>query len=104
MSIRPFQFRASDEALADLKRRITATKWPNKEPIGDATQGVQLATMQKLAHYWATDYPGHGREPEIVLVLVQKREARPAFSWATAAVRECVCGHPCRVPSDTGDA
>jgi pimeloyl-ACP methyl ester carboxylesterase len=56
MAIRPFQFGASDEALADLKRRITTTKWPSKEPIGDATQGVQLATMQKLANYWATDY------------------------------------------------
>jgi pimeloyl-ACP methyl ester carboxylesterase len=55
-SIRPFKFRASDEALADLKRRITATKWPSKEPVRDATQGVQLATMQQLATYWATDY------------------------------------------------
>jgi pimeloyl-ACP methyl ester carboxylesterase len=55
-SIRPFKFRATDDALADLKRRITSTKWPSKEPVGDATQGVQLATMQKLANYWATDY------------------------------------------------
>ncbi len=55
-SIRPFKFRASDDALADLKRRITATKWPSKEPVGDTTQGVQLATMQKLANYWATDH------------------------------------------------
>ena len=53
-TIRPFKFRASDDALADLKRRITATKWPSKELV--ATQGVQLATMQKLATYWAADH------------------------------------------------
>ena len=55
-AIRPFQFHATDEALADLRRRITATKWPSRETVPDATQGVQLATMQKLARYWATDY------------------------------------------------
>ncbi|WP_405052090.1 epoxide hydrolase family protein [Sinorhizobium sp. 8-89] len=55
-SIRPFQFRASDEALADLRRRIAATKWPGRQLVWDATQGVQLDTMEKLAKYWATDY------------------------------------------------
>jgi pimeloyl-ACP methyl ester carboxylesterase len=55
-SIRPFQFHASDEALADLRRRIAATRWPSRELVNDATQGVQLATMQKLAQYWSTDY------------------------------------------------
>lgn len=55
-TIRPFQFHASDEALADLRHRIGATKWPSRELVNDATQGVQLATMQKLAQYWATDY------------------------------------------------
>ena len=56
ISIRPFKFHATDEALADLKRRIVATQWPGKELVTDATQGVQLATMQKLARYWETDY------------------------------------------------
>ena len=55
-AIRPFQFHASDEALADLRRRIAATQWPDKETVADATQGVQLATMQKLARYWLTGY------------------------------------------------
>ena len=55
-SIRPFQIHMSDEALADLRRRIAATKWPEQETVTDASQGVQLATMQKLAHYWQTDY------------------------------------------------
>ncbi len=55
-SIRPFHFRASDEALADLRRRISATKWPSQELVGDDTQGGQLETMRKLAQYWSTDY------------------------------------------------
>src|SRR2546423_10349120 len=55
-SIRPFHFTASEEALSDLRRRIAATRWPEKETVSDASQGVQLATMQKLAQYWATDY------------------------------------------------
>ena len=55
-SIRPFSFQASDDDLADLKRRIKATRWPERELVNDGTQGVQLALMQKLAEYWATDY------------------------------------------------
>jgi hypothetical protein len=55
-SIRPFQFHASDEALADLRRRIAATNWPDSELVTDPSQGVQLATMQKLARFWETDH------------------------------------------------
>ena len=55
-SIRPFEFRASDEALADLKRRIAATRWPERETVDDDTQGVQLATIQKLADYWLNQH------------------------------------------------
>ncbi|WP_455854148.1 epoxide hydrolase family protein [Ensifer canadensis] len=55
-TIRPFQFRAADEALADLKRRIVATKWPDQELVTDDTQGVRLATMRKLADYWANQH------------------------------------------------
>jgi pimeloyl-ACP methyl ester carboxylesterase len=55
-SIRPFEFHATEEALADLKQRIGSTKWPDRELVNDASQGVQLATIQKLASYWATDY------------------------------------------------
>lgn len=56
VSIRPFRFRASDADLADLKRRIAATRWPDRELVTDDTQGVRLATMQKLAEYWANQY------------------------------------------------
>lgn len=52
-AIRPFRFTASDEALADLRQRIIATKWPEAETVRDESQGVRLATMQKLAAYWA---------------------------------------------------
>src|SRR5438874_12220425 len=55
-SIRPFKINIPQEQLVDLRKRIVATKWPEKETVTDATQGVQLATMQKLARYWATDY------------------------------------------------
>lgn len=48
--------RPSDEDLADLRRRILATRWPEQETVADDTQGVRLATAQKLAHYWANDY------------------------------------------------
>jgi pimeloyl-ACP methyl ester carboxylesterase len=55
-AIRPFQFNFPDAELTDLRRRVNATKWPERELVTDASQGVQLATMQKLARYWGTDY------------------------------------------------
>jgi pimeloyl-ACP methyl ester carboxylesterase len=54
--IRPFSKTVPEEDLAELRRRINATKWPERETVTDASQGVQLATMQALARYWATDY------------------------------------------------
>src|SRR6201988_4329978 len=54
--IRPFRADMSDEAIADLRRRTAATRWPSKELVADRSQGVQLATMQALARYWTTEY------------------------------------------------
>ncbi len=54
--VRPFSFTASDETLADLRRRIETMHWPEKETVADSSQGVMLATMRELAHYWATAY------------------------------------------------
>lgn len=54
--IRPFQVHFPQEDLDDLRRRVLATKWPTPETVKDATQGVQYATMKKLADYWAKDY------------------------------------------------
>src|SRR5215471_2433282 len=56
-AVRPFPVpTVSDADLADLRRRVNATKWPDPEYVPDATQGVQFATTQKLARYWGTDY------------------------------------------------
>jgi pimeloyl-ACP methyl ester carboxylesterase len=55
-SIRPFTYRASQAELDDLRRRILAARLPEQEPVSDFSQGVKLATVQKLAHYWATQY------------------------------------------------
>ena len=62
-AIRPFRYRASDAELADLKRRIAATKWPERE--NDPTQGVNLATIQKLADYWANHHDWRKAEARI---------------------------------------
>jgi pimeloyl-ACP methyl ester carboxylesterase len=53
---RPFRIDMPDDALADLRRRIAATKWPERETVANMTQGVQLATMRELARYWESDY------------------------------------------------
>jgi pimeloyl-ACP methyl ester carboxylesterase len=67
-AIRPFQFNFSDAELADLRRRVNATKWPDREQVTDASQGVQLATMQKLARYWGTDYDWRKGEAKLKAV------------------------------------
>ena len=55
-SIRPFRVNIAEADLVELRRRVSATRLPETETVSDASQGVQLATIQKLAHYWATDY------------------------------------------------
>jgi pimeloyl-ACP methyl ester carboxylesterase len=55
-SIRPFHINFPDEDLADLRKRIEATRWPEREIVSDASQGVQLTTIQKLANYWLNRY------------------------------------------------
>src|SRR5258707_420445 len=55
-AIRPFRVNVPEADLTDLRRRISATKWPERETVTDASQGVQLATIQALARYWATEY------------------------------------------------
>jgi pimeloyl-ACP methyl ester carboxylesterase len=55
-AIRPFRIEVPEEELAELRRRIAATRWPSRELVADRSQGVQLATNQELARYWGTDY------------------------------------------------
>jgi pimeloyl-ACP methyl ester carboxylesterase len=56
LAVRPFRIDVPEEDLVDLRRRIAATRWPEMETVADASQGVQLATIQELARYWGTDY------------------------------------------------
>ncbi|OAJ54917.1 multidrug MFS transporter [Paraburkholderia ginsengiterrae] len=55
-AIRPLRVHVPESQLVELRRRVKATRWPERETVTDASQGVQLATMQKLARYWSTDY------------------------------------------------
>ena len=71
IEIRPFHVDVPDEALEDLRRRIAATNWPEKETVADQSQGVPLAMMQKLARHWMTDYDWRTCEANL--------QARPQF-------------------------
>src|SRR5215207_6271652 len=55
-ALRPYRVNVPEPQLTELRQRITATQWPEKETVADSSQGVPLATMQELANYWATDY------------------------------------------------
>src|ERR1700677_3296533 len=55
-AIRPFYIHVPGEALADLRQRLAATRWPDRETVNDESQGIRLGEMQALVHYWATDY------------------------------------------------
>ena len=64
-AIRPFRVNVPDAELADLKRRLAATRWPTKELVADRSQGVQLATLRALVNYWATDYDWRKAEAKL---------------------------------------
>jgi pimeloyl-ACP methyl ester carboxylesterase len=68
--VQPFQVEIRDEKIADLRRRIEATRWPGKELVDDRSQGVQLATLKALADYWASEYD-FGRLEERLNALPQ---------------------------------
>ena len=64
-AIRPFQINIPDEALVDLRRRLAATRWPDRETVNDRSQGVQLAKIQELVRYWGTDYDWRKAEAQL---------------------------------------
>jgi pimeloyl-ACP methyl ester carboxylesterase len=64
-TVRPFRANIPEEELVDLRRRIKATRWPSKELVADPSQGVQLATLQALTRYWATDYDWRKAEAKL---------------------------------------
>jgi pimeloyl-ACP methyl ester carboxylesterase len=65
IEIRPFHVEMPEEELAELRRRIAETRWPGKELVTDPSQGVQLAMLQELARYWATDYDWRKTEAKL---------------------------------------
>jgi pimeloyl-ACP methyl ester carboxylesterase len=74
VDIRPFHVEIPDEQLADLRRRIAATRWPSRELVEDRSQGVQLATLQALADYWTTDYDWRKAEAKLNALTQFKTE------------------------------
>src|SRR3954451_691443 len=64
-ALRPFQVHVPDEALTELRQRLTATRSPSRELLADRSQGGQLATMRELCRYWATDYAMASVEPRL---------------------------------------
>ena len=64
-TIRPFTIEFSQDAVDDMRRRIAATRWPERETVDDDSQGVPLALRQELAEYWATDYDWNGCEARL---------------------------------------
>jgi len=65
IEIRPFRVDMREQAIADLRQRIAATRWPPRELVADRSQGVQLASVQELARYWTTDYDWRACEAEL---------------------------------------
>ncbi|MEO8619602.1 MAG: epoxide hydrolase [bacterium] len=63
--IRPFRAHVTDEAIADMRRRLNATRWPDKETVGDRSQGVPLATLRGLVEYWGTKYSWRTAEKKL---------------------------------------
>src|ERR1700761_6773634 len=63
--IRPFNVQFPEDDLVDLRRRVKTTRWPEREKVNDATQGVRLGTMQELARYWVEAYDWRQREARL---------------------------------------
>jgi pimeloyl-ACP methyl ester carboxylesterase len=64
-AVQPFRIAASDEALEDLRRRLRATRWPEKEPVDDWSQGIPLGYVQDVCAYWAEKYDWRAREARL---------------------------------------
>src|SRR5882724_11376424 len=64
-TIRPFKANVPEKDLVDLRHRIAATRWPDKETVADQSQGVQLARLQELVRYWGTDYDWRKAEAQL---------------------------------------
>jgi len=102
--IRSFRVDMPDEAIADFRRRIAATRWPSKELVADRSQGVQLATIQELARYSAADYDWRCEAKLDTLPQAPPlcgaagRRQRPRSAWRGPPGR--TPSRNCRTPSD----
>src|SRR5262245_11871434 len=65
VEVRPFRVSISEEALVDLRRRLAGLRWPSTELVADGSQGVQLATLQALTRYWATEHDWRKTEAKL---------------------------------------
>ena len=93
-AIRPFRIEVPQEQLADLRRRIEATRWPSEELVADRAQGVQLATLQALARYWTTEYDWRrcrGETERAAAVHDRDRRGRDPLHPRQVAARERAC-------------
>ena len=87
--IRPFRVDMPEEAIAGLRQHLAATRWPSRELVADRSQGVQLATLQELAQYWATDYDWRTCEAKL--------NAHPLHPREVAAPGRVAAGHHARL-------
>jgi len=86
-AIRPFRVDVPEAELAELHRRINATKWPERETVTDASQGVQLATIQALARYWTTDYDWRRCEAKLTPCRISSRKSMGSTSTSFMRVQ-----------------
>jgi hypothetical protein len=99
LTIRSFEVHVPEEDLADLRRRVAATRWPPRELVADRSQGVQLATMRELARYWTTEYDWRACEARLNALTQYKTEidgvdihfiagapAEKLMEWACCAI------------------
>ena len=93
--IRAFQVEIPEEKIDDLRRRIAATRWPTKELVEDRSQGVQLATMQELARYWATEYDFGARSRR---GSTRFRSSRPRSTGSRSTSSTCKSEHEDALP------
>jgi Epoxide hydrolase N terminus len=92
VAVRPFRVDVPEDALADLRRRIAATRLPSPELVADRSQGVQLATIQELARYWASDYDWRACEARLNALP----QFRPRSTGSTSTSSTCGRRTPAR--------
>ena len=100
-AIQPFRVNIPEADLADLKRRLAATRWPDKETVGDQSQGVQLAKLQELVRYWSTDYDWRKRRGDLECLPAvhdqHRRGRHPLHSCSLASPERDAADHRARM-------